>query len=84
MLKNIFTEITIFPNPNGGILNIACAGATNLTIYNLLGNKVVRIPLNPQIALNTIKLEQFNPGLYFIKVENGQNEIFISKLIIQQ
>ena len=91
IILNIFKCLEIYlqklqftPNPNGGILNIACAGATNLTIYNLLGNKVVRIPLNPQIALNTIKLEQFNPGLYFIKVENGQNEIFISKLIIQQ
>jgi hypothetical protein len=84
MLRNIFTEITIYPNPNGGILNIACTGAINLTIYNLMGNKVVQIPLNPQITLNTIKLEHLNPGLYLIKVENGQNEIFTSKIIIHQ
>ncbi|MBU3677137.1 MAG: T9SS type A sorting domain-containing protein, partial [Chitinophagaceae bacterium] len=78
------SEITIFPNPNDGILNIASTGATNLTIYNLLGNKVVQIPLNPKITINTIKLEHLNPGLYLIKVESSQNEIFISKLIIQQ
>jgi hypothetical protein len=84
MLKNIFTEITIYPNPNGGILNIACTGATNLTIYNLLGNKIFQMYLNPEIELNTVKLKQLNPGMYLIKVENGQNEIFTSKIIIHQ
>jgi hypothetical protein len=83
MLRNIFTEITIYPNPNGGILNIASTGVTKLTIYNILGNKVFQMHLNPERELNTVKLNQLTPGLYLIKVENFNNEIFTSKIYFQ-
>ena len=55
-----------------------------MTIYNLVGTKVFQMPLNPETALNTVKLGNINPGLYLIKVENCHNEIFITKIIIQQ
>ena len=55
-----------------------------MTIYNLMGTKVFQMPLNPETALNTVKLGNINPGLYLIKVENCHNEIFITKIIIQQ
>jgi hypothetical protein len=77
------TEIIIYPNPNGGILNIASTGVTKLTIYNILGNKVFQMHLNPERELNTVKLNQLTPGLYLIKVENFNNEIFTSKIYFQ-
>jgi hypothetical protein len=76
------TEIAIYPNPNDGLLNIACAGATNLTIYNLMGTKVFQMPLNPEITLNTVKLDNLTPGIYLVKVENYFNAFFTIKLII--
>jgi hypothetical protein len=39
--------------------------------------------LNPERELNTVKLNQLTPGLYLIKVENFNNEIFTSKIYFQ-
>ncbi|HRG29672.1 MAG TPA: MopE-related protein, partial [Chitinophagales bacterium] len=61
--------IHIFPNPVNSILFIQSDETQNITIVNQLGEKIFFA--NIFIGLNTISVENFPSGMYWVKAENG-------------
>ena len=81
--NNFSIKTKIYPNPTTGIITIDLEkNNSNITIEitNNLGQIIKSEEFNSasQIVLN---LEKLSTGIYFIKVENENNEIKIEKLI---
>ena len=71
------SHYTIFPNPSNGIIHIESKIETSnseLTIYNVIGNKL----LNQKIESKniTLDLSLFNSGVYFIEIKNLEGRYF--------
>lgn len=79
------SEISIYPNPNNGILNIEIStnlvSNTSLLIYDALGKIVVNQVLLNEI--NTININDLDNGIYVYKILDKSNIIKIGKLIKQ-
>jgi hypothetical protein len=78
-------SISVYPNPNNGILNInltsELAVNSTLEVYDALGKLVVKQVLANE--LNTINISNLNNGIYTYKVLNNSNNVKIGKLIKQ-
>jgi hypothetical protein len=78
-------SISVYPNPNNGILNInltpELAVNSTLEVYDALGKLVVKHVLANE--LNTINISNLNNGIYTYKVLNNSNNVKIGKLIKQ-
>jgi hypothetical protein len=71
--------IKIFPNPSKGIFNIeSFTDMLNVRVFNALGDEVYR---NEMVKLARIDFSSQPKGLYFVRIENG-NEIIFEKLVI--
>ena len=67
-------NVVLFPNPTNGILKINNKEAIKLTIFDLLGKKLISQSYN--IGANQIDLTQFDNSIYFVRVdlENSTKE----------
>lgn len=80
--------IAIFPNPATDELTIQIPddikGATTVSFYNLLGEEILQRNLanGEQKLIMRIENAKFTPGVYLVKVANG-NRLAMQKLIIQ-
>jgi uncharacterized repeat protein (TIGR01451 family) len=78
-------KLFIYPNPAKDVLIVELENAplNNLPIeiYNSLGQLLIKAQLNEKI--NTIKLNSFNSGVYFIKITNGQHFQTINFVVSQ-
>jgi hypothetical protein len=78
-------SISVYPNPNNGILNInltsELAVNSTLEVYDALGKLVVKQVLANE--LNTINISNLNNGIYTYKVLNNSNIVKFGKLIKQ-
>lgn len=71
--------IKIFPNPTKGIFNIeSFTEIINVRVFNTFGDEVYR---NEMVKLARIDFSSQPKGLYFVRIENG-NEIIFEKLVI--
>ena len=69
----------IYPNPSNGIFNIqSLTDAFNIKVFNAFGDEIYR---NEMVKLARIDFSSQPKGLYFVRIENG-NEIFFEKLVI--
>ncbi len=77
--------ISIYPNPNNGIVNISLTAQltknSSLEVYDALGKLVVKQVLVNE--LNTINTSILENGIYTFKVLNNSSVIKIGKLIKQ-
>jgi ELWxxDGT repeat protein len=74
------TEVSIYPNPSNGIVNIVIEGSNSefqLEVYDVLGKKI-RDCKN----VNAIDLSNAPKGIYFLRVSEG-NKSFTKKIILQ-
>ena len=63
-----FTTLNMYPNPAIDILNISAQSTiNNIEIYNVLGQKVIRMSLEDTSA--EINVSNLNSGIYLIKYE---------------
>ena len=64
----VANEISVFPNPTTGIVNIAAEGLTNVSVYDVTGREVMSLG-----AESTIDISELEAGVYFVNVatENG-------------
>lgn len=65
---NSTNRFKIFPNPTLEFLNINSLSLDSATIYNILGEEVLKV--NNE---NRIDVSSLSKGVYFIKVSNGIN-----------
>jgi len=75
-------KLLIYPNPSNGLINIELDKLNfyNISISNILAKEVYNSTIS---AVNTtLDLSNFNKGLYFIELNDGEN-IFTKKIIIE-
>jgi Secretion system C-terminal sorting domain len=77
-------EIIIFPNPSNGKIQIngLTADVQSLEIYNIVGEKIAAFTNLKQQISSEIDLTGSAPGIYFVKIYNGE-KICSKKFVIQ-
>ena len=76
-IEEIDGNISIYPNPTKGIVNITAEGIKNIMVMNALGQKVF------ETSENQIDLSKFGTGLFLIKVETTQG-VSMQRVIIEK
>jgi len=71
--NNNTNEISIYPNPSNGMLNITNAENANVVVYNLLGEVVANSNCNS--AFSTVDLSNLSNGQYIVKVVSDKNTV---------
>ncbi len=63
-------ELSLFPNPSGGLINLRSASDRTISIYDMSGqlHHLSRVTTGD----NLIDLSRLKPGLYLLSTENGQ------------
>jgi hypothetical protein len=66
-------ELTIYPNPTSSFATVRhnLPGKTEITLYNEVGQQVVRIPY----AQYEERIPEMPPGVYFVVIENGRESM---------
>ena len=77
--ESMNAEITIYPNPTNGIININWQGSKNATlqVLSLFGTEI----LNKTIS-NEIDISNFPKGIYFVRINDGV-KVYSSKVVLQ-
>lgn len=75
-------DIRIYPNPAKDEINISRSvnSPISVSIINCLGQELNVLDVNQQTL--TIRLAEFSPGLYFLRIPNGKQSV-IKRLIIE-
>ncbi len=74
-------NINIYPNPANNFVNIKAENTiSNIRIYNYLGQQVIQVNKNTNIA--KIDVSSLNSGVYILKIDTKEGS-FMKKLIIQ-
>lgn len=76
-ISNPLTEISIYPQPSNGIINIKLSEVQNqnplVAVFDLLGNKVAELESDHNNgSVYTINLEDKKAGYYFLKIQTDQ------------
>jgi hypothetical protein len=81
----VANSISVYPNPNNGILNILLTSELSknsiVEIYDGIGKLVVKQILTNEV--NTINISNLNNGIYTFKVLNNSNLVKIGKIVKQ-
>ena len=79
----------VFPNPTTGQLNVKLQLPDNdhrvtITIRNVLGQIIQSADLDPaKDILTSFDLSNFSPGIYFISIHNGDNDL-VKKVMVEE
>jgi len=72
-------ELKAYPNPATNLLTIECPVThASLSISNLLGQEVVRQPINDKVS--EIDISKLGKGVYFVKVE-GKEGVVVKRFL---
>ncbi len=72
-------NIAIYPNPTDGIISVDAYHIDEVSIYNLVGQKVKTLTVDDDNCM--IDLSDYKDGVYFIKINTGK-EIMTKKIIL--
>ena len=72
--ENLSLCTSIYPNPTSGMLNIVSQGQQNVTIYNLVGQRVFEGMCNSTMQID---MKQFGTGIYAILVGNETQRVVV-------
>lgn len=79
--------VLIYPNPASSQFTLEytdeISNGANLTIYDMLGNKVLSKNLNAGVNKTTLEISTLTAGLYNYKVTTTKGNQFIGKLTVQ-
>ena len=62
------SNIRLYPNPTNGVINIEGNGAMNISVMNVLGQKVMEMSVTDNATLD---LSGFGAGIYMIRIETA-------------
>lgn len=71
--ENEEQTLQIYPNPTSSVLYIQGEGMTSLEVYNVVGQCVMRIEVNDNVA--QINTEHMNSGIYFLRVHANDGSV---------
>ncbi len=82
------TSVNAYPNPASGGVNIVYElpvdlKEAKLAVFNVLGNKVLEMPLNSVSGLEELNISGLNNGMYFYSVMINNNLYGTKKLIVK-
>jgi hypothetical protein len=81
----ISDKVSVYPNPNTGILNIALPNTLTqnsiIEIYDAIGKLVIAKSLTNE--MNTINISNLDNGIYVFKILNNTSAVKIGKLLKQ-
>ena len=63
----------VFPNPTAAALNINAEGMTNISVYNMMGQKVIDLAVDTDAC--TLDLTSIETGVYMLKVVSRNGEM---------
>ncbi|MBP5782475.1 MAG: T9SS type A sorting domain-containing protein [Bacteroidales bacterium] len=69
-------SMTVYPNPASDMITIELKDASNVRVYNVLGQVMDSFKVNGRHTLN---VASYKPGVYFVSTENGLTQKFIVK-----
>jgi hypothetical protein len=80
LVKN---EVTLFPNPSTGVVNLQLTGAEKATyeVYSVLGERIATGTVTNEAA--TLDMNNHPAGMYLVKVRTG-NEVITKQLVINR
>lgn len=70
---NTIMNIQLYPNPSRGIFNVVLENPASYGVYDLSG-KLIRSGSFNQIE-NQLDIQNLSSGIYFLKVEDGNNSV---------
>ena len=80
----ISNNITVYPNPTSGKVNIKFENLnsdTKINIFDLTGKSIIEREISAKTSITEIDLSKFTKGVYLIKVSNFEN-VRIEKIIV--
>ena len=72
----IANNVSLYPNPTSGLLNIEGQGAMTICVLNVLGQKIMTIEATDNA---TVDLSGFGAGIYMVRIET-ENGIMTEKV----
>lgn len=75
-IDEIENNVSVYPNPTGGIVNINAEGIQNIIVMNALGQKVF------ETVENQINLSQFGTGLFMLRIET-ENGVSVQRVMVR-
>ncbi len=72
--------IALYPNPTNGQFTLELAEESNVSIYNMLGQKIMQ--LNKVSGIQHLDLGNATKGMYFVRIQSGNNAE-VKKLIVK-
>jgi hypothetical protein len=74
------SSFDLSPNPTEGIITVHAANIKNVTVENLLGERVLEVA-NPRASEFTLDLTKLPAGLYFARFEMESGEVVMRKIV---
>ena len=71
-------DVDIYPNPSDKYFTIVCKGMESVTIYNVMGSKV----MENKVDNDRCTISGLCPGIYFVNVNSNENKV-IKKVIVK-
>jgi hypothetical protein len=71
-------SVRLYPNPTSGIFRLENTDIQSLEILDIYGKFIKKITVQDG---SSVDISEFNPGIYFLRVRNKENEVHIDKLI---
>lgn len=72
-IKENAIDAVIYPNPTSGMLNINAEGMTNISVYNVVGQKVVDQTIDTDEYI--LDMSSMEKGVYMLKVVSRNGEM---------
>lgn len=71
-------QVAMYPNPTHTTVNVTLkdSNVTKISIYSINSAKVMEVN-----GVSTVNVSSLQPGIYMLRIQNDQNEIFFKKMI---
>lgn len=74
-IVNLGNEISIYPNPVNGMMTITLNAASEVSIFNLMGQKVASFMGNA--GVNNYDASSLNSGVYFLQAGSSTQKFIV-------
>lgn len=72
--ESLSETVSLYPNPTSGMLNIVCKGQQNVTLYNMVGQRVFEGTADGWMQID---MKRFGVGIYAIQVGNETQRVVV-------
>ncbi|MFN6380483.1 MAG: T9SS type A sorting domain-containing protein [Flavobacteriales bacterium] len=82
--KSITPTFKIYPNPANHVVNVSSEREfESITVRNLVGQVVHRVPLNNHALQSQVELSTLASGVYLVEVYFGQGVVAAQRLVVE-